>query len=355
MAQSDAWNASCMVIYRDFLTNSELDLFIIILIIAICSPIGLFGLLANCINMVVFYKQGFTDCVNISLFTLAISDIGGLLTLLYVNVCLAPWLQTADIDIKPRDISLLTGAFPHICFARITSWISIFVSCERCVCITLPFKVKAIFVPKMVVSFLVGIFVTSALGVVPAYFAFTLKWEFDPFKNRSIFQQIVEPNQSLLLGTTYLHIFIQVVSFVTITLLTAILIIKLKQSTKWRTTAASTNQQSSGVSNREKRTIRMVIFITCILIVCYIPSTLCQLIWLFEPEFSTGGAYNNLQMACWLAGFFTEGVNSSVTGFVYYNMSSTYREIFNVILGIKNDTNKYTRVSIKKKLAVDIR
>lgn len=215
-------------------------------------------------------------------------------------------------------------------------------------CIALPFKVKSIFVPKLVVPVLSGIFIVSGLGIVPVYFSFTLHWEFDQFLNRSILRQVVSADMFQLIISTYFQIFLQCASFATVAILTTILIIKLKQTKKWRASATSSGEQNGAISKREKKVVRMVILITCILIVCYIPSTVLQLVWLFEPRFSTGGQFNNTQMLCWLIGFMMEGVNSSVGIFVFYNMSSVYRSTFMSVFGTKRLKNSEKKMKLKQ-------
>lgn len=58
------------------------------------------------------------------------------------NVCYNPAFDTLDLGTDPVEFQYLTGAWPHVAFTRVTSWITAFITLERCLCITMPLKVR---------------------------------------------------------------------------------------------------------------------------------------------------------------------------------------------------------------------
>ncbi|CAG5114702.1 unnamed protein product, partial [Candidula unifasciata] len=106
----------------------------------VCQSIDIFGTVTNIINSVCFIKQGFKDPINVTLIGLSISDLGCLVTLIWLNICFTPSFQQADLPFDPTGILYLTAGWPHVIFTRVTSWITAFITLERCLCIALPLK-----------------------------------------------------------------------------------------------------------------------------------------------------------------------------------------------------------------------
>ena len=132
--------------------------------------ISVFGCAANVINIVVFCKQKFADSVNISLLGLAISDLGALLTLVWMSVCFSPAFKTLPLTFDPDQVQYLSAGWPHVCFARITSYITAYITLERCLCVTLPLKVKTIITPRRTFLTISAIFLVLFASVAPVYF-----------------------------------------------------------------------------------------------------------------------------------------------------------------------------------------
>lgn len=76
---------------------------------------------------------------------LAVSDIGCLLTLIWINICCTPAFITADLAFDSVELQYLTSGIPHTVFSRITGCITAFITLERCLCITAPLKVVVVF------------------------------------------------------------------------------------------------------------------------------------------------------------------------------------------------------------------
>ena len=138
------------------------------------GTISVLGSIANVINIIVFSRQKFSDSVNISLLGLALSDLGALLTLVWMSVCFSPLLRSLSLTFDPVEVQYLTAGWPHVCFARITSYITAYVTLERCLCVTVPLKVKMIITPRRTTVTITLIFLVLFASVAPVYFGIGL-------------------------------------------------------------------------------------------------------------------------------------------------------------------------------------
>lgn len=78
---------------------------------------------------------------HLSFAGLAISDLGCLVTIIWTNLCLNPSFNSLDLPFESVGFQYLTSGWPHATFTRVTSWITAFITLERCLCITAPLKV----------------------------------------------------------------------------------------------------------------------------------------------------------------------------------------------------------------------
>ncbi|XP_012942245.1 proteinase-activated receptor 1 [Aplysia californica] len=294
--------------------------------------ISFFGIVFNAINIIIFFKQGFKDTVNISLLVLAVSDMLSSLALLWLSVCYNPWYAKADLPFDLQSVAYLTGGWPHLCLARISGWITAFVTFERCLCIALPLKVKAIITPRRTIYALVGIYFSMVATVAPVFYSIRLEPKYLPMINETKIVMVYVANGIVIENVfTSVNIFSQFASFSAVIVCTAILVQNLLRNSKWRQSTSSCVKQES-VSNRDKKVINMIIFISCIFIICYLPSIVNLIVMIAYPAYDIGGRYHNLCVLIWAFLKPLEGVNSSVNIFVYFSMSSKYREILDRML-----------------------
>ncbi|XP_059177784.1 uncharacterized protein LOC131957098 [Physella acuta] len=165
-----------------------------------CTIFALFGILTNNINIIVFYKQGLTSSINISFLSLAISDLCSLITLLWFNVCANPLFKNADdIPMVPSEFVHLTAGFPHACFARITCLITAYITAERCMCITLPLKIKQIITPRRAAYIICFIYILHMTTLVPEYLSLHIDWNLATYnRNKPVFYTASSMSSSLI-------------------------------------------------------------------------------------------------------------------------------------------------------------
>ncbi|GFN96088.1 chemosensory receptor b [Plakobranchus ocellatus] len=391
----------------------------------ISGTISIVGSVANIINIAVFCRQKFADSVNISLLGLAISDFGALITLVWMSICFSPLFQSLDLSFDPVKVQYLTAGWPHVCFARITSYITAYVTLERCLCVTVPLKVKTIITPARTTITICLIFVVLFASLAPVYFGIQLgpvnSTTVTFYSNRSSSNLspcypnslVLPPNgsnvgiyskfeirlictlfsfstgmataiggfvdddnntidsamctigyvkkvntTSSIISLVYTHngaelenisfsigVFAQISSFVCVIICTVILVRKLAQTSRWRARSAAPSDTSelsgSTMTQRDKRLVKMVTFLSTIFIICFLPSAVNLIIMICSSEYSIVGRYSNMFQVGWSFLNCLEATNSSVNILVYYRMSSRYRKCFREMFGLPDKENQY--------------
>lgn len=304
-------------------------IFEIVNCVFVSNAVCLFGLISNSINLAVFSKQGFHSTMNISFFGLAISDLCSLLALLWFNVCVNPLFEGSGLSLDPAEVQHLTACSPHNCFSRITGFITVFITAERCLCITLPLKVKQIITPRRTVFTIGTIYILMMVSYVPEFASVYIDMKFYPSKNKTLFGLAFTSNRESMEGLAFiLYAILGTISFLAVFILTVLLVFNLKRKAKWRQESTFDNKQSEIISNRDKKTVNMVIMIATVLIVCYSPGIFISTAMFVWSEFSVIGREVNVFMVTWSFAFLSEAINSSVNILMYYRLSSRYRKTF---------------------------
>ena len=110
-------------------------------LLSISIPICIFGIFSNIVNILVFFKMGFSSPTNISLFCLAIADLLTLCYALIASLGNHPAFQDVDFSFSMRDLTRV-GAHVYFSSCAIGSWITAVINMERSVCVVFPIKVK---------------------------------------------------------------------------------------------------------------------------------------------------------------------------------------------------------------------
>ncbi|CAL1529996.1 unnamed protein product [Lymnaea stagnalis] len=323
--------------YRSKIIEDDLaEVFFLVNFAIICGPISFVGIVANVINIVIFVRQGFQDTVNISFFSLAVSDLLSLVALLWVSVCFVPPFRFSDIPFVSTDVQYLAGGWPHVVFARITGWVTAFVTIERCLCIALPLKVKTIITGRRVVMCIAVIVLFVIASVAPAYYTSRLAWVYFPQRNRTLIGLIFTPDRNEVEEVAFAinSVFSPLGSFGAVVISTVILVVKLNEKTKWRQQSVADKDKNANISTKEQKVVKMVVGISTIFIVSFTPAAIIFSAMAMEPEFRVTGYYANVNIVVVSISFILEAVNASVNIIVYYKMSTRYRVAFLALFSI---------------------
>lgn len=315
---------------KQFVSDYQRQMFTYVNNVVLTGVISILGSVANVINLMVFYKHGLNTTINISFFALAVADLCGLIMQTWYSICATPALDNAGLAMSFIDILYITAGVPREMFSRITCLITVYITAERCLCIAFPLKVKQIITSKATASTLFSIYVVTWITAMPLYCTSSIDWKFNFEKNATLLGFVIASNTDVAESAVFIiHAIFGVLAFFAVIVFTSILIRKLGQKSAWRKTTANLNQEKSeAVSNRDRRTVAMIVLIACVLIICYTPAVLLCATTFYEPEFNTGGKYYNEYQILWSFAFMFEAINSSVNIFVYLKMSTKYRQTF---------------------------
>uniref|UniRef100_A0A2C9K0I4 G-protein coupled receptors family 1 profile domain-containing protein n=1 Tax=Biomphalaria glabrata TaxID=6526 RepID=A0A2C9K0I4_BIOGL len=340
--------ATVPIVKPDGLVSYEVREIILTINIFFGEIVGLLGIVANVINVIVFSKIGFSDTVNISLAALALSDIGALVTLQLFNVLVNPWFLQLDLPFLPLELQSLTVGYPHNYFVKVTGFITAFVAFERCLCVTLPFKVKTLITKRTALAFNVGFFIANALAMFPIYYTAYYDWKFDAKKNKTVLGIFYTKNINDVLGPSLLLIntLVPLAAFLVVILCNIVIGFRLKRASVWRqmTSGAAITTPGAAVSMKEKKMVKMIVTMSSIFIICFSPLSAFLSARAIVPELSINGVYSNINWIVVTYVMAMDTVNSSLSIVVYYRMSSKYRETLLLMFGRQVDKNQANKL-----------
>lgn len=218
-------------VLRKLISDNDLVIYLLVLFQGIITAVSMFGVTANVMNMVVFCKQGFNNTINISFFALAVSDFCNLMTLLWNNVLFSGLFVLAGVRMSAHEMSYLTAGHPHICFTRITSWITVFITVERSLCIMIPMKIKQIVTPRRTTVIICAIFILIMLSFEPEYQTAYIDWKLDVNNNNTYLGIIFTSDRNESEGVVFiLYSILGFVSFISVILFTLLLVVHHEQT-----------------------------------------------------------------------------------------------------------------------------
>ena len=128
--------------------------------------------------------------------------------------------------------------------------------------------------------------------------------------------------------------------FTTIAVTTTITAVKLRRVVQWRQRSTS----SASVCVKEIALTKTLVVTSVLFIVCLAPTIMVQIASFVEPEFYFTGRYYNLAFAVMNVMLFFRGSNSSFNFFIYYNISTRYRQtlrdIFRLCIRKRTDSEE---------------
>ncbi|CAL1546820.1 unnamed protein product [Lymnaea stagnalis] len=222
----------------------------IVVFLALCAVVSLFGVLSNFLSIVVLTRAGFQDTVSITLLGLSVSDLGSLLSVLWRNFTMRELVSTTDLPHYALEYLYLSGGTSLVWFTRTTTWISAYMTFKRFLCIIVPLKVKTIITRKRAIVIIVCIYVITLATVLPAYYATQMTLEFSPEANKSILVLFFTRDRDLvnLMASPVYNVVLQVASFIAVVAFTAALVVELENK---KNVEEDRGDVTSGVPDRQ--------------------------------------------------------------------------------------------------------
>ncbi|KAK7005262.1 melanopsin [Biomphalaria glabrata] len=294
--------------------------------VGLSTVLGLTGVVSNVLNIYVFLKQGLHIVMNISFFVLAISGLLRTINFLWMTVCNNPEIDSLDVPFLFQDVQFLTSAWISGSLARISIFITTFMTIQRCISILKPMEIKTIITPLRSVIILFCIFLVNSTIAIPICLSWYLDHKFYPSKNRTLLGLVVRDNSAEAQSVVYiLHAALFVISLVGLIFFTVVLILKMEQLSQWRQDALSKNQNQA-ISKRDKKMSKIVSLLAIFTIVLSTPTVTVSIASTFVSAFSVSGNQVNLYFAVWSFAYAFGAIEANVSVFIYYNMSSKYRD-----------------------------
>lgn len=320
-----------------FIEDSVRMVWFVVLKCALYELFSLVGLVSNVISLAVFWRIGCHDSVNVSLVALTISDLVSLMVLFWMGLCYNPRFTYSDVSFDTWSLVYLTGGWPKIYLARVTSWVTAFITLERCLCIALPLRVRAIFTRGRSILINASIFLLIFLIMPPIYVTTRLSWQWYPDRNKTLLGLDFTSERNDIYNTVIsINIILTYLSFFVVLVCSFVLLVSLERQARWRKVQADVKPSSAtgkelkvnSATGKELKVSRMVLLIAVTFMGTYLPGTALLLVMVFVPEFNKGKTYHNLFTVVWAFVHLLEAFNSSINIFVCLK-SSKFNTVFN--------------------------
>ena len=209
--------------------------------------ITILGILNNIVTIVVFIRLASTDTMTISLTALAVSDLLFFcLTLpnFIISALVSSGIQVLwSVDLK--SLQYIGFVWQRPLFHKISITITMFVSCERSLCVVKPFLVKRIFTRRRVIAVLVAIFFSLTALFMPVYVSGGLVKEQTINGTHSVLTMNLAPERALAEQIVHLGsgFSLVVASQIIIVISTIVMAEGLRRHQRFRKGASSTDQR----------------------------------------------------------------------------------------------------------------
>ena len=332
-----------LVISKGFISPDVFSLFMeYTSYVMICA--ATFGLGGNVLILITYSKIGLSESINISYFSLGISDILCVLCLTWHGVCFIPAFADSNIPLISREFVVPTGGFTSDMFLKTTAWITAFISLERCLCVVFPLKIKTIVSRKRTVNIIVVIFVVTVLPLTSiTFYTYVFIFKFDNKKNKSLigvkYRKTHLSDSLTNFNYIYKLVFLNSIPFTIILVCAVVLAIQLNRSASWRLGKSSgTHNDDRKAQKKYAKDILVAKTVLAIALTSIVLGTLNNLryfIAIFWPDFHPRGAYAKLFILVARLMFLLSFANSSINFIIYYRMGTKFRNTVKQLLVCK--------------------
>ncbi|XP_025113479.1 FMRFamide receptor-like [Pomacea canaliculata] len=288
----------------------------------------LVGVVSIPISLMAFRQQGLHNRINLCLFSLELVNLVNVTFLLVLNL---------DSLYTPIEVVSYGPVFQFLQNYRLLGllgfmygavYLSLLVSCERCISILFPLRAKVLFSTSTT-------FLLILLGTASTSFPFFLIaasydviCAFDPQTLRS--SVAVRANEFYVRHETlvnslegvYYGIVLSLGAPVLVFICTAVTGVKLRQTMNFR---LHTSSSHAGIG-KETAVTKMLIVLSVEFLILSLPSVVLRMVPLFETELSVGGRLSRSFHVLFNVAEAASVLNSSINFFVYYFVGSKFRE-----------------------------
>ncbi|XP_033746953.1 FMRFamide receptor-like [Pecten maximus] len=308
--------------------KSLMDILLKIIVCGIMPPMCVFGIVGNSLALIILFRHRPTRSTTILLIAIAFADLAFIASTI-VNVVSLIIRSFYPEHAKEVSMSLIIPFSVYLSPlpGRISNWLVTLISLERLVAVTRPLKVKQICTKKLMLALSIVIPLSVAILTSPKLWLYEVKEVTLPDGNITKIITLGSIGRQKELFEVYYVISEALLRFVPMGLsavCNAIIIAVLFLQAKWRNRKQNytVGQQPAG---DERQITKTLLTITCVFIICLLPSTISRLMILFDPNSSHVNYSSNVHTLLTLIGLITESFNSSINFVIYVTMNNAYR------------------------------
>ncbi|CAL1525862.1 unnamed protein product, partial [Lymnaea stagnalis] len=302
---------------------------------------SLLGIVTNIINIRVFCRQGVTsDSPTVTFFALSVSDLLGCIFILPQPLCYYFEYYTTTQNLFLRNcytVMFMPATYTHVILNKITSFVTVYMSVERAICVIFPLRVQRIIKVKNTVVIMVVLYVAITLTYVPYAANVFIIWVVDPEHNGTVkaVNYYTPLGYFFITSNTIFHSMILTsAAMLCVTVATVAMVTRLKASLKWRQGTVSNVGAVIGTKTKYKQlarsaeTVKIVMAITAVYLVCLMFTHIPNLAIVAIPGVNVNGVNKFLNSILYIVKFDFDVFNSSIHIFFYVRMSTRYRKTF---------------------------
>ncbi|KAK7004768.1 FMRFamide receptor [Biomphalaria glabrata] len=311
----------------DFL---DLKLLNCILITIPCSFLTLLDLFANVVNIRVFVDQGLNSSIEISFFTIALTDLVRVVFVPFELFCISSYVDESALSVKLIEFYYVVITWPMNCVIRTSLHVTVYTTLERCFCVLFPLQIKSIITKKTTTVVIGCIVAVNGLTLYPIYSTIYLSWNVYPKINRTLLGLGFLKDKTEPLRINYvLHIVLTVLPLGLLVILTSLLVSHLYANRKWRLQNSATAQaRKASLSSRDIKSIRLVTVVAALVVSCYLPVVTIVLACFFIPDLNFNGKYDTVIPYLFAMVIVSLSMSSIVSTSIYFKMSTNYKNAF---------------------------
>ncbi|RUS80990.1 hypothetical protein EGW08_011265 [Elysia chlorotica] len=311
--------------------------------------VSIIGVVGNILIIAVYSKLGFFESIHISYVALAAVDLCSFFPGLAQTLLRKVFLPLANIHVQDNfQFGAVFMAWPYTAFSRTSGLVTAWVSLERCLCVACPMAVKTLITRRATVAAITAILTLGCAPLLSAFLGVSFHWDFNLGNNGTLV--ILTKNGSnkllvllkmiagVLLGALY-----PALSWITVSVCTTVLVVKLKQSARWRQRNACPRNTVNTVRGREAtmstqrlRVTKTVVIVASLFIALSLPLSVHLLLTIAMKEtYRVDGTYPYIFQVMSFITLTLNHVNSSANIFVFTAMGSKFRNTLKNILHFK--------------------
>ncbi|XP_005103699.1 uncharacterized protein LOC101857265 [Aplysia californica] len=207
-----------------------------------------------------------------------------------------------------------------------------FVSLERCLCITWPLKFKTLFTTRKAAVICTAITCGTIVSYIPVQLSQGIREQYDVTTNRTLLMLWFSDDREEIIkySNSFHRLFLHNASLASITISATLMAVRLRASAAFRQRAASAEpgdkNNSRALSRKDSRVVTMVFMVALACIILLLPSMLFVSARRVVPDLGQQPRFMNLLSTLVDIMFIFSTLNANVNIFIYYNFNSRYRQ-----------------------------